>query len=122
MFLISVWNPVGSRPSLPQGTTDDRVVGMQGRFQCPKCSSCYFSSAGFVKHVAKCDGTNPLMCPICQRLFKRPYAVKDHLNGFHGMGEQVVCQFCGKHFKYKTSLYVHMCPEKEKHKRDQMTS
>ena len=62
------------------------------------------------------------MCPICQRLFKRPYAVKDHLNGFHGMGEQVVCQFCGKHFKYKTSLYVHMCPEKEKHKRDQLTS
>ncbi|XP_076460721.1 uncharacterized protein LOC143293577 isoform X15 [Babylonia areolata] len=83
-------------------------------FRCPKCGMQYFVHAVFERHVAKCDGNNPLVCRICKRVFSQACATKEHMRGFHGIGEKVSCQFCGKDFKYKTSLYTHLCEEKQK--------
>ena len=84
------------------------------KYTCPKCNMQYLMLTVLERHMAKCDGTNPLVCPVCKRTFSQACAVKEHMRGFHGIGEKVACQYCGKAFKYKTSLYTHFCEEKQK--------
>lgn len=87
------------------------------KYTCPKCQIQYMSLTVFERHLRKCDGVNPLVCRICRRVFSQACAVKEHMRGFHGIGEKVACRYCGKPFKYKTSLYTHSCEEKEKHQK-----
>lgn len=85
------------------------------RLTCRKCNARYMHVGLLRSHEVKCDGNNRLMCSLCMRGFSQTCALKEHMRGFHGMGERVMCNFCGKNFKYKTKIYVHKCPEKEKH-------
>lgn len=124
----------GSLPSFPQVKPFSAALGLglgvnhlslsplhealsRQKYTCPKCNMQYLSLTVFERHVRKCDGTNPLVCRICRRMFSQACAVKEHMRGFHGIGEKVECQYCGKPFKYKTSLYTHFCEEKQKHQK-----
>ena len=89
------------------------------KLRCPKCSMPYLTPTMLTRHLNRCTGINPLMCRICKRMFSQACAVKEHMRGFHGIGEKVFCQYCGKVFKYKTSLYTHFCEEKRKQRQQE---
>ena len=76
---------------------------------CCKCGGKYTNPNTCKIHQELCTGYNRLMCHICHRVYSQMCALKEHLRGKHGLGKPLVCDLCGRSFKYKPHLYDHNC-------------
>jgi hypothetical protein len=64
---------------------------------------------------------NPLQCQKCEKIFKKVYNVKVHLNCCKGKKDPLKCEYCSAAFAYRTGKYYHynICKEKIRLEREQ---
>jgi hypothetical protein len=48
------------------------------KFQCKMCYKCFTRNEKLKYHESKCDGSNPLQCQICMKLFKNKHGKSQH--------------------------------------------
>lgn len=75
------------------------------KFPCRLCSATYQFERGLVMHFKRQHpGLKPLICPECGIAVADK--LKEHLKT-HGIGEEFVCELCGRRFNQKFMSKIH---------------
>ncbi|ODM89552.1 putative zinc finger protein, partial [Orchesella cincta] len=84
--------------------------GDNSRFICKLCGKVFKNQQRLTRHNEVHFPTKPYSCPICQKSFSQPNAVKGHLEGIHGQGkkqEWFPCTQPNCEAKFKILIYLH---------------
>ncbi|XP_059612600.1 transcription factor grauzone-like [Phlebotomus argentipes] len=81
-------------------------------FQCDLCSRTTATKRALYMHKKYVHTTQPLKCNLCDREFKRPINLKEHMASHTGQQQLYSCNFCDKMFNSNANRYSH---QKRKH-------
>lgn len=76
-------------------------------FLCNQCGAAKTSKSDLERHLKSHLTTRPYACDKCHKTYKRPDALKSHINNTHLNIRPHVCSFCGLGFFTRTNLKNH---------------
>ena len=77
-------------------------------YNCDKCSKGYFTNSALEKHQ-KTHEVSLHQCSICQKQYKSEMGFRNHQIREHSdINPIFTCDYCGKRFKLKSDLYIHI--------------
>jgi len=76
------------------------------RYNCDFCPEKFDNKCGFLVHE-KTHAGQALECYVCAKTYSDRYSLRYHLRT-HGIGEQIRCELCGKHFTKQSRLQSHI--------------
>uniref|UniRef100_A0A8C6U8D5 Zinc finger protein 865 n=1 Tax=Neogobius melanostomus TaxID=47308 RepID=A0A8C6U8D5_9GOBI len=77
-------------------------------FQCHLCGKTFRTQGTLDKHNRTHTGERPFSCEFCQQRFTEKGAMLRHVESKHQEGRPHTCSICGKTFKAREQLRVHM--------------
>lgn len=78
-------------------------------YNCDKCHKGYFSDLALEEHRKTHEVVSFHRCPVCQMQYKTVTGLKHHRIREHtDIEPKFVCDFCGKRFKLKLDLSLHI--------------
>ncbi|XP_058798737.1 zinc finger protein 160-like [Phymastichus coffea] len=79
------------------------------RFKCDLCRRQYFSAEALEAHRKTHNTDSHFECAICHLKYKREETLQSHFVRVHSdMEEKYVCDHCGKRYKLKQDLMLHI--------------
>lgn len=74
---------------------------------CIHCGKVFRHDSNRYRHQKMCGHGSLIPCPHCDQAFARTDNLKTHIQRVHGVGDQLVCAWCGKRFRSKIRLEEH---------------
>ncbi|XP_033333899.2 zinc finger and BTB domain-containing protein 41 [Megalopta genalis] len=78
-------------------------------YRCLHCHDAFMSKRAYKEHMKTHKTKTPVGCPFCQQRFKRMFGLRQHQIRVHSTIEpKFVCDHCGKRFKLKSDMSLHI--------------
>ncbi|XP_026754004.2 zinc finger protein OZF-like [Galleria mellonella] len=88
-----------------------RIHAIHKEFVCEVCHRGFAVKSNLLKHQGKsrCKRPidQPIVCHVCNKVFKREFLLKSHLRR-HTTDKPFSCELCDMNFKYKSTLIRHI--------------